>query len=93
MSVHPKEGGRGRRRLKLLAVAAAIGFVGRGGISASPVTLLALLLALFVLVFLVALAVSMVGDVTIDPESELAGFRSGFSEPAQVSNEAVLGSP
>ena len=92
MSVHSKEG-RGRRRLKLLVLAAAIGFVGRGGISASPVTLLALLLALFVLVFFVALAVSMLGEVTSDPGSEVAGLRSGFSDPAQVSNEAVLGSP
>jgi uncharacterized membrane protein YtjA (UPF0391 family) len=93
MTVRLKIGGPPARRWKLLLVAAAAGFVGRGGISARPATILGILLALFVLVFLVALAISMLSDpAAIEPVPETGSVRPYYPESVQVQHEAVYGS-
>jgi uncharacterized membrane protein YtjA (UPF0391 family) len=93
MTVRLKPGGRPGRRWKLLLLAAAVGFVGRGGIAAKPAAMLGVLLALFVLVFLVALAISMLSDpAEIEPVPESGSLRPSYPESVQVSHEAAFGS-
>lgn len=85
-----KQGEHAGRRWKLLALAGAAGFVGRGGITAGPGTMVMLLLALFVAVFLGALAVSVLrGSPPIDAAAEAGRLRPTYPDPPQVQNEAV----
>jgi len=94
MSAIPKQGEHAGRRWKLLFLAGAVGFVGRGGVSAGPATVVMLLLALFVAVFIVALAFSMLhGSPAIEVAAEDADYRPAYSDPAPVQHEAVYGSP
>ncbi len=82
------------RRWKLLVLAGAAGFVGRGGIALSPATLVMLLLALFVVVFLVTLALSVSRSApAINPAPELGDLLPTYLDPSQSQNEAVYGSP